>query len=83
MAGIGDYLILPVHDEAIADVPADIAEEVSIEMARVMSDPTSFVVPITADREVTDRWGTKYLKENEDPWVSPDLVEAGAMDGDL
>lgn len=75
-AGLADYLILPVHDEAIADVPEAEVEEYKVEMRRAMEDRTSFAVPLTADVEVVPRWGVKYLKDGEDIWTPPDLEEA-------
>lgn len=74
-AGLTEHLVLPVHDELIFDFPADVdADAYMLDVQKIMTDK-SFSVPLTADVEVTDRWGTKYLGENEDPWLSPDLQE--------
>ena len=60
-AGLGDYLVLPVHDEVIADVPAGDAEDLAHEIERVMTDQTTFAVPLTASADVmVSRWGDKY-----------------------
>lgn len=58
--GLGDYLVLPVHDELIADVPEDEVDEYGAEMKRVMTDNTTFSVPLTVDHEVVECWGEKY-----------------------
>jgi DNA polymerase-1 len=60
-AGLGDYLVLPVHDEVIADVPANEAANIAHEIETVMSDPDTFAVPLTASADVmASRWGDKY-----------------------
>lgn len=59
-AGLDHYLRLPVHDEVIASVPSPWAEEISAEIALVMSGQLG-EVPIVADFEVCGpRWGDKY-----------------------
>ena len=61
MAGFGEYLILPVHDEVIFDVPAELAEDVAREAQAVMQETYQFVVPLTAGAEIASaRWGDKY-----------------------
>jgi DNA polymerase-1 len=59
-AGLGDYLLLPIHDELIAQAPEADADEVAREITRLMS--TDFRgVPLTATAEVTGRsWGSAY-----------------------
>ena len=59
-AGLADELILPVHDEAIADVPRADAPEYVRAMAAAMSDRESFRVPLTADGKLVERWGEGY-----------------------
>lgn len=60
-AGFGEFLILPVHDEAILDVPADHAEEMAREIERVMTDEKTYQVPLSASADVLPtRWGDKY-----------------------
>lgn len=59
-AGLGDGLLLPVHDELIAQAPADEAEEFVRELGRVMSS-TFYGVPIASDPEVYGpSWGSGY-----------------------
>lgn len=60
-AGMGDHLLLPVHDELIAQAPAADAEEVIHEIGRLMETKDFFGVPILSDPEVYGRsWGSGY-----------------------
>ena len=58
-AGFGDYMVLPVHDEIIFDVPEDIAEEAAREIETVMLN-TDFTPNLTAEAGIYARWGDKY-----------------------
>lgn len=58
--GLGDYLVLPVHDEVIADVPREDVEEVSHLVEETMGDRDTFAVELTAGVDVVNRWGDKY-----------------------
>lgn len=60
-AGLGEYLVCPVHDEVIMDVPTEIAMDVGREAASVMSEYNLFSVklPVGVDGPL-DRWGEKY-----------------------
>jgi DNA polymerase-1 len=64
-AGLGDYLLLPIHDELIAQAPEADAEEIAQEITRIMT--TDFRgVPLTATAEVTGRnWGAAYGADPE------------------
>lgn len=56
-AGIGQYLVLVVHDEVIAEVPFEMAEEVRKVIEDCMTDTENYRVPITADSAIlTERW---------------------------
>lgn len=59
-AGLGQYMILPVHDELVFDVPAEDAEEVLAEAKAIMTETERFRVPLTVDGQIVDRWGEKY-----------------------
>lgn len=59
-AGLGEFMVLPVHDEIIFDAPADKAEEISVVAKSVMEDLTSFAVPLSCEAKVLDRWGDAY-----------------------
>lgn len=59
-AGLGDHLLLPVHDELIAQAPESDAEEVIREIGRLM-ESTFYGVRIESDPEVCGwSWGHKY-----------------------
>ena len=59
-AGLGPSLLLPVHDEVIAQAPNAEAEQVAQEIAATMSDVLG-AVPIQADSEIVGtNWGAKY-----------------------
>jgi DNA polymerase I len=61
--GLGPFLVLPVHDEIVADVPEEHVEEAMHLIPSVMTDRVNYNVPITASAElITDRWGSKYAK---------------------
>ena len=60
-ADLGDYMILPVHDEVVFDVPNDLVDEVQPVIRDCMSDLENYLVPITASPEVINgAWGSKY-----------------------
>lgn len=62
--GLCDYLILPVHDELVFDVPLDIVDDAQHQIGEAMSDLTTYRVPITASAEVLrGNWGDKYREE--------------------
>lgn len=58
-AGLGEYLILPVHDEAILDVPDDLVGDATHTLNGVMNDHTFLSVPLTAGLATGQRWGEK------------------------
>lgn len=59
-AGLGEHLLLPVHDELVAQAPAHEAEEVVQEIGRIMGSDF-YSVPIVSDPEVYGRsWGSGY-----------------------
>lgn len=61
-AGISDYLLLPVHDEVIADVPEEMADDVAREMEKVLLNTERFNVPITWSADVLNgAWGGREL----------------------
>lgn len=59
-AGLGDYMILPVHDEVLLDVPASEADAVRATVERVLTDSSTYAVPLTWSADIyPDRWGDK------------------------
>ncbi len=62
MAGLGDYMVLPVHDEILLDAPEELCDELMIAVPKVMSNMADYVVPLTASAEGPfDSWGEKYV----------------------
>lgn len=61
-AGLGQFMILPVHDEVILDVPRTEQPWVIDSLRGIMNDTTLFAsanVPITASVAMGKRWGEK------------------------
>jgi DNA polymerase-1 len=58
-AGLGDYMVVPVHDEIVLDVPDDEVEDAVRTLRSVMNDDVMFNVPISASVSTGQRWGTK------------------------
>ncbi|MBP2323315.1 DNA polymerase-1 [Kibdelosporangium banguiense] len=60
-ASMSEYILLPVHDELVAQAPAADAEEVIREIGRLM-ERDFMGIPITSDPEVYGRsWGAGYM----------------------
>ena len=67
LAGVGDYMVLPVHDEIVFDVPTADVEDVKRIVAEVMPvEASQFGVPLTVSIGSFARWGSKYSKANVD-----------------
>ena len=59
-AGMGDYLLLPVHDELVAQAPEADAADVAAEIGRLMEREFRGV-PITSEHEILGpSWGSGY-----------------------
>lgn len=64
-AGLGDYLMLPIHDEVLFQAPAADAEEVGREIGKVMSKPF-MGVPLTASADLYGKnWGGGYIPKDD------------------
>jgi DNA polymerase-1 len=63
MAGLGEYLTLPVHDELIFDVPEDVDSREFLTQLRECMEVTTdmgYAVPLPVNPEgPMDRWGSK------------------------
>lgn len=59
-AGLGDYLCLVVHDEAIVDVPDEMVPEAIEIMSSVMNNDKILSLPITAGGAYGKRWADKH-----------------------
>jgi DNA polymerase I len=64
-AGLGEYIILFVHDEVILDVPNEDVEDVVQTLQKVMNNDSMFAVPISAGISTGPRWGekTEWVKD--------------------
>lgn len=64
-AGLGEYLILPVHDELVLDAPRDQLEEIKHTLTETLNAVgKDYFVPLTWGADVMyDRWGDKYRKK--------------------
>lgn len=56
-AGLGDYMILPVHDEIDFEVPDDQLNDVIPVIKSVMNDDRLLSVPIESSIDLGKRWG--------------------------
>lgn len=54
-----DWMILPVHDEIILDVPDDRLEDCARILHGIMNDTTSLLVPVAAEISYGKRWAEK------------------------
>jgi DNA polymerase I-like protein with 3'-5' exonuclease and polymerase domains len=60
---LGFRMLIPIHDEILAECPEESAAEVVPRFAKIMSEAPGekFIIPISCDVEITHRWyGKKY-----------------------
>jgi DNA polymerase-1 len=61
-AGFGEHMLLPIHDEVLAQARARDAEDVLREMKKVMEERPFMGVPLVADGEIVgSNWGEAYV----------------------
>jgi DNA polymerase I-like protein with 3'-5' exonuclease and polymerase domains len=58
-AGLGPWMVVPVHDEIVLDVPNEHLHDAVQTLHKVMNDLTTYLVPITASVSYGERWGSK------------------------
>lgn len=59
--GLGEYLVIPVHDEAVLSIPEDIAAEAAVTIKECMTTTEGWSIPLTGDvSKPMRRWGDKY-----------------------
>jgi DNA polymerase-1 len=58
-AGLGPYMMMPVHDEIVLDIPNEHLDAAVQTIHSVMNDLTTYLVPITASMSYGQRWGAK------------------------
>lgn len=60
-----DFMVVPVHDEIVLDVPVKDAEEIKTVVREAMTTREDWSVPLTADVEGPfDNWGRKYEEKH-------------------
>lgn len=62
-AGFGPYMVVPVHDEIILDVPKEHADDAAFALKKVMNDTEMFTVPLSASVSWGPTWGDKEAYE--------------------
>lgn len=59
-AGLGPYMVVPIHDEIVTDVPKEDEAEAKHLIESTLNDETTFRVPLTWSADVFgERWSTK------------------------
>jgi DNA polymerase-1 len=58
-AGLGAWMVVPVHDEIILDVPDEYVAEAAATLQAVMNDDKMFSVPLSASVSYGRSWGSK------------------------
>ena len=56
-AGLGDFLLLPVHDEIDLEVPNDQLDDAMTTLMDVVNDDKLLSVPLTWSADIGQRWG--------------------------
>lgn len=61
---LGFRMLIPVHDEIIAECPKENTKEVVELFSKIMSEAPGdmFTIPISCDVEVSDRWYGKTVE---------------------
>ena len=54
-----DYMVLPIHDEILMEVPAEAQDEAIRVIREVMPERERFAVPLTVGVATFQRWGSK------------------------
>lgn len=59
-AGLGPYMVVPIHDEIVCDVPKEDAVELKNLIEETLNDETTYRVPLTWSADMFgERWSTK------------------------
>lgn len=65
-AGLGEYILLPVHDEVAFESPDEDVDDVKRVINEVFPEHRLFQCPIAIDVSVTKRWGEKYAGQDSE-----------------
>jgi DNA polymerase I len=68
---VGAYMLIPIHDEILFEVPEEAKDEAIQVIQQVMPEMTKFAVPLTTDAEAFRIWGDKYRKKKPQPAPEP------------
>lgn len=63
-AGLDEFMIAPVHDEILLDVPAEHVVDVAHTLQRIMNDDSMLRVPIQSEVSYGPTWGRKRSWES-------------------
>lgn len=59
LAGLGEFLILPIHDEIFFDIPVSMLGD-AVPLIQKTMTREDFRVPLTVDTTIVDNWGEAY-----------------------
>ena len=59
LAGFGGFMILPIHDEIIFDIPTELVKDIIPQLTQIMTR-NDFRAPLTVSASVVQRWGDAY-----------------------
>jgi DNA polymerase-1 len=62
-AGLDEFMVVPVHDEIVLDVPQEQLDDVLVTLRDVMNDDQMLKVPITAGCAIGAKWGEKIDRD--------------------
>jgi DNA polymerase I-like protein with 3'-5' exonuclease and polymerase domains len=70
-SGLGQWMILPVHDEVILDVPHEHVPEAVTTLEKIMNDREMLApIPLTASVSYGKRWGKKRGWKGVEEWIA-------------
>lgn len=58
-AGLGNYMLLPIHDEVMLEVPDDDLRDVAVTVIDIVNDDSLLKIPLTWGAATGKRWGEK------------------------
>ena len=59
LGGFGPYMVLPIHDELVFDIPIEMVEDALPVICEIMTR-RDFRAPLIVDSSVVQRWGEAY-----------------------
>lgn len=80
-AGLGDYLLVPVHDELVGQAPVETAEQIVKEIGNVMESDFQGVHIASSAKVVGTSWGAAYKAPAVLPMDLPERRERRMKEG--